>query len=250
MSIHQLISAIDDPAHRIVSTDLFDTVLLRDASVQDGRLAEACRRGAAIVGVDPAVLTRLRWSVHSSAYRAVAVERPEGDASLAAIWATIATSLGLEDAAVQTLRDIEVDTDIDHLTANRPLLSVLERAAASGKRVVAVSDTYYSAGDLHRILGKVVGRSPLHAVYSSSDLGSTKHAGGMFARVAELEQTPTSSMLHLGDSWHADVAMARAAGCTAVHLPRAGSRRRMLGKAANRARLLLATVRSGRTGTA
>src|SRR5690348_3780451 len=83
----------------VLSTDLFDTVLLRDRTTESRRLALAARRAATRLGADPAVLTRLRWSFHDSAYRAVAMERPEGEAALSDICATIAAALGREGDA-------------------------------------------------------------------------------------------------------------------------------------------------------
>jgi hypothetical protein len=53
----------------LVSTDLFDTVLLRDHTIGAERLAEVCRRVGPLLGVGADVLTRLRWSMQSSAYR-------------------------------------------------------------------------------------------------------------------------------------------------------------------------------------
>lgn len=220
MSLSALSKAIETSAHELLSTDLFDTVLLRDHSTENYRLAIACQRAASHLGVDPAALTRLRWSFHDHAYQAVAMERPGGDAALSAICRTIATALGRGDSAARTLHMTEVDVDIEHLRANRPLLEVFGQASASGIRLIAVSDTYYSGADLERILDAVVGASPISAVYSSADFGLTKHSGGLFAEVARQETTPPSRILHVGDNHYVDVQMARAASWSAVHLPR------------------------------
>lgn len=204
----------------VVSTDVFDTVLLRDRTTETRRLALAARRAAARLGVDPDVLVRLRWSAHDAAYRAVAMERPHGDASLAAMCTTMATALGLGDDAARVLRETEVDLDVAHLRPNRPLLALLGKAARRGVRVIAVSDIYYGEADLRRMLDAVAGPHPLAAVYSSADLGLTKHAGSIFAEVARREHVAPGAIVHVGDHAGSDVRMARAAGWTAVHLPR------------------------------
>jgi FMN phosphatase YigB (HAD superfamily) len=215
-----LATTIGERRHTLLCTDLFDTVLLRDRSTESQRLAAACRRAAPHLGVDPHVLTRLRWSFHDSAYRAVAMERPEGDAALSAICATIGAALGLDDDAARVLRETEVEVDITHLRPNRPLLALFERAVRAGDRIVAVSDTYYGEVDLRRILEAVVGPHPLAAVYSSADLGVTKHRGLIFDGVAKRENVSADEILHCGDHPDADVSRARTAGWTAVHLPR------------------------------
>lgn len=205
---------------KVVSTDLFDTVVLRDRSTESERFAFAARRAARLLGVDPAVVARLRWSFHDNAYRAVAMERPEGDAALRDICRAMATALGRGDDAAEILRIAEVDTDIAHLRPNRPLLALYGQLARRGVRIVVVSDTYYGESDLRRILEGVVGTHPFAAVYSSAGIGLTKHRGHLFGEVAEREQLSTDQILHVGDHPDADVRLARAAGWTAVHLPR------------------------------
>ncbi|WP_375422738.1 HAD family hydrolase [uncultured Friedmanniella sp.] len=204
----------------LVSSDLFDTVLLRDRSTETVRLAEASRRAAPLLGLDPDAVVSLRWTMQTSVYRAVAVERPSGEATLARITATMATAFGLDREAAEVLRRTEVEVDASHLLPNRPLLEVLDAAQDAGVPVVAVSDTYYSEVDLRQLLAAVVGDHRFRAVYSSADLGATKHVGSIFPRVSELERVDPSRVLHVGDSGTADVRMAAAAGWTPVHLPR------------------------------
>lgn len=220
MSLSALAEAIGAPQRTLLSTDLFDTVLLRDHSTESDRLAVACRRAASRLGVEPAALTRLRWSFQDNAYRAVAMERPEGDVTLEALCRTTVAALGLGEAEARILQRAEVAVDIEHLRPNRPLLEILDRAAGAGLRVIAVSDTYYPASDLRRILDAVVGPHPITAVYSSADLGLTKHGGLLFAEVARCENVSPAQIVHVGDSIAADVDRARAAAWMAVHLPR------------------------------
>jgi predicted HAD superfamily hydrolase len=232
MSLATLAEVIDASEHRVLSTDLFDTVLLRDHSTESVRLASACRRAARVLDVDPTVLTALRWSFQESAYRAVAIERPEGEASLSAICSAIAAAAGLDHGAARILHRAEVDVDITHLRPNRPLLTQFDRAARSGMRMIAVSDTYYSADDLCRMLDSVVGAHPIATVYSSADLGLTKHVGRIFAEVARREGVAADRIVHVGDVDRIDVQMAQAASWVAVHLPRNGRHRarKMAGK--------------------
>lgn len=216
----------------VLSSDLFDTVLLRDHTTETDRFARAGRRAAPLLGVDPAVLARLRWSSHDAAYRAITMAGSDGEAALSAICRSMATSLGRDDDAAALLRSAEVETDIEHLRPNRPLLALYARLAGEGVRVVAVSDTYYSEADLRRILDAVVGPHPFTAVYSSADIGLTKHRGHLFDEVAKRENLSADQILHVGDHPEADVRRARAAGWAAVHLPRDGRHR--LGKHAGR----------------
>ena len=220
MSLVALAEAIKASDYTMLSTDLFDTVLLRDHTTESERLDMACRRGAPRVGVDPEALARMRWSFHDSAYRAVAMERPGGDIALSVVYCSIAAALGLGEVQARVLRDAEVEVDIEHLRPNRPLIDMLWSAARSGTRVIAVSDTSYGASDLRRILDAVVGPHPIAAVYSSGDLALPKQVGPIFAEVARRENVRPDQILHVGDNTEGDVHQAVAASWTAVHLPR------------------------------
>ncbi len=244
MSLSALAEAIGAPTQTLLSTDLFDTVLLRDHTIESDRLALACKRAAPRMGVDPVALTRVRWLFQDSAYRAVAMERPAGDATLASICRAAAVALGLDQAEGEVLQRAEVAVDIEHLRPNRPLLEVLRDAAAGGVRVIAVSDTYYGATDLRRIIDAVVGPNPIAEVYASADLGRTKHAGSIFAEVTRRENVAPEDVVHIGDNTRADVRKARAAGWTAVHLPR--SRRSMARKLVGKALAVPTKVRRAR----
>ena len=227
------LAELADPSRcDLLSSDLFDTVLLRDSSTETARFAEVGRRAAPLTGVDANALVSLRWTTQASVYRAVAVERPDGEATLVTIARTMATALGLGAGGAELLRRVEVEVDSRHLRPNIPLLQVLDRIRRSGVPVVAVSDTYYSGADLRQILDDVVGEHPFRAVYSSADLGATKHAGSIFTRVTEQEQVAAARVVHVGDSPTADVRRAAAAGWTTVHLPRSAShqRRQRLGR--------------------
>ncbi len=233
MSLTALAEAIGTGRYELISTDLFDTVLLRDHTIESDRQAMACRRVAPGLGVQAAALTRLRWSLQRSAYRAVAIERPNGEASLADLCTVSAAAFGLDHSAASLLRQAEVEVEIEHLRPNRPLLDLLDQASRSGLRVIAVSDTYLGRGDLRRILDAVAGRHCIAEVYSSADLGLTKHAGGAFAAVGRHQNVAAHRILHVGDSHRADVLTARSASWNAVHLPRdtLSRSRKTIGKA-------------------
>lgn len=235
MALSALADAVAASDHDLISTDLFDTVLLRDHTIESDRLAVASRRAATRLGIDATVLTQLRWSVHDIAYRAVAMERPEGEASLQAMCRTMAAALGFDEHAAQILRETEVDVDIEHLRVNHALVDILGSAARSGTRVIVVSDTYYGEADLRRMLDVLVGTHPFAAVHASADVGLTKHSGRLFPEVARREGLDGSRILHVGDNAEVDVRTAQESSWTAIHLPR---------DARYRARKLVGKVRS------
>jgi FMN phosphatase YigB (HAD superfamily) len=230
MSIDHL-KRVDLDSFDLVSSDVFDTVLLRDASLQRERFAEAVAGPARAAGASVEALARARSLLHDCGYRALAVEGRGGELRLQDIAENLARlgAIGSPEAFVAAERE----ADAARLTPNRPLLAFLNAAARRGKRVVATSDTWYSAADLAILLDKVVGDHPFAAIYASCDLGATKHAGDIFSLVAGKEAIDPMRILHVGDDERADVTKARSAGWTAVHLPRPASVR--LARQAHRA---------------
>jgi predicted HAD superfamily hydrolase len=208
----------------LVSTDIFDTLLLRDLSLEIERFVESSELVAKALAkqghsVSVQSLTRLRLLLHTLAYRAISIERPDAEVKIRDICVLQACLLGngrLQD----TLSEAELNIESNRLRPNRRLLSLLRQLAASGKIIVATSDTCYSTCDLSRLLKTVIGENPIARIYASSDLGLTKRSGRIFLEVAAIERIPISRVLHIGDNLYADVQMARAAGCQAVHLPR------------------------------
>lgn len=218
----------------LLSTDVFDTVLLRDGTTETQRFAIAATRVARRVGVDSVAMRRLRWDSHDAAYRAVALADSSREATLSGIAALMASALGVDAGAAQAIADIEVEADIEHLRANAPLVDALLAARAGGTRVVAVSDTWYSGADLRRMFASLLSEDPYDEVYSSADLQCTKHGGGLFTLVAEREGVEPSRVLHIGDNPVADVRNANAAGWRSLHTPRSAAFRvhKLLGAAA------------------
>ncbi|WNM25507.1 HAD family hydrolase [Demequina capsici] len=233
MSVEVLRGSSQAASVKVVSYDIFDTVLLRDGSSQTARLAQAAVRAAATLGVEPrSLLTLRRWS-QANAYRAVDMERPDGEARIAAICRAATAPLGLGPEAAEVLLSTELDVDAEHLSPRPGILAMVADARAAGRRVIAVTDTWYSAEHVAELLTRVAGAQPFDHVYTSADLQATKRSGSAFVAVASVEGCPPGEMLHVGDSRDADHDNAVAAAWQAVHLPR--SRRhaltRLVGKA-------------------
>ncbi len=224
MSLAQLRS-IDPGSFDLVSVDVFDTILLRHQGTEQGRFREVASVLADSLqahgyAVDAATLLGVRRRVHRLSYRAVSMERPEGDASLARMIGTQIALLGLDSAAAPLFVAAELDVERRRLSPNRPLLHLLGALRDAGKAVIAVSDMYLSSSNLDYLLARIVGRSPIQRIYVSSDFGKTKRSGALFPHVWALENIPPARIVHCGDDEQADFVMARAAGCRAVLLRR------------------------------
>jgi FMN phosphatase YigB (HAD superfamily) len=212
-------------AYDLVSTDCFDTLLLRDNRSEWQRLAAIARRTVAALAVyghrlDAPLLLSTRTQAQKLAYRALEAVEPAGDVTLDAILRLQARMLQIDPELAAVMADCELQEERVSLQPNAWVIDRLEAAAQAGKRVIAVSDTYLPADALRMLAATIIGAHPVMAFYSSADIGLTKRGGGLFDFVAEREGVAPARILHIGDHGHADVTMARRAGLQAAHLPR------------------------------
>ncbi|WP_228461929.1 hypothetical protein [Paracoccus liaowanqingii] len=219
----------------LVSTDVFDTLLLRDGVSERARIFAAERRLAEILAargfsLRPDTLAEARLQAKRQAFRALETGNGRGEVRLADIVARQLTILGLPASQIGALvalrTSLEVAQEKMHLRPNLPLVAFLRRQKTMGRRVVAISDTTLSGVQITALIDHCCGKGLLDSVYSSADEGATKREGTLFTRIATIEGVPTARMLHLGDDRTADDLVPRGLGLRTHYGPRSGLHRR------------------------
>lgn len=203
----------------LVSVDVFDTLLLRRTRPEFARFSDVAELqhgalGAASPGSAALLACRLR--VTRRAYDEVRAGR-SGEVSFAAILAELCAELHLPSETAAALLEVELHYEAGVLAPNRPLATLLAGLAVP---VVAVSDTPLSAASVGALLMRFLPGLPLGRIYASADEGATKRDGALFDVVCRREGVAPARVLHVGDHPHSDVAMPKARGLGAVHLPR------------------------------
>ena len=210
------------PYYRILSIDLFDTLLLRthgiehtlrlsishrmvtdlnipDLSATDilgmlGDIEADMRNNLLLTGLDPEISRR---------------------ASYKQLLQNLAV-LGDSGEMAQSWVDFELDQLALNIRLNPIIVELVESANAAGERVIAISDMHYSAQEL-AVLLKNLGAPSLGAIYVSSDIGFSKFRGGLYDYVLESEGIGPEEMLHIGDNRWSDVFSARQKGIKSLH---------------------------------
>jgi FMN phosphatase YigB (HAD superfamily) len=210
---------------KLVSVDIFDTVLLRGRESERRRfgwIAEATSRSLGGVGFPraPGHVFAARLDAQTAAYGALRVTGDLGDVKVEEIYRLQLLALGLPGSLAPRLREAELTIDCKTLRPQSALLKQLEELRAEGVRVVAVSDTYYSQRDLLRLLQAHGGERAFDAIYASADHGATKKSGRLFPIVARAEGVEPQTIFHQGDDRIADLAMAASNGLRTQWSPR------------------------------
>jgi FMN phosphatase YigB (HAD superfamily) len=210
---------------KLVSVDVFDTVLLRGRESERRRFGWIAKATAkALEGAGhrrkTAHVLAARLDAQTAAYGAMRVTGDLGDVKLADIHRLQLLALGLPENLAPRLREAELAVDGASLRPQSALVRRLEALRAEGGRVVAISDTYYTQQDLLRLLRAHGAERAFDAVYASADHGATKKSGRLFAIVAHAEGVEPQAIVHLGDDRIADLVMAASSGLSAKWSPR------------------------------
>ena len=209
---------------KVISSDAFDTLLLRTHLSQRARMYAGERRFAELlrsrghhVSVD--VLFRARREAQRLAFRALDVGG-RGEARLDSVVTRQLRALGLPDALLAERLRIELEVEKRSLFANRVLAAMLRERRRAGARVVVVSDTMLSGAQLAELVVHCHGTDVVDRVYTSADHAATKRNGELFRVVAGAEGVTLAELVHIGDDARADWKVPATLGVPSIHLPR------------------------------
>ncbi len=208
----------------ILSTDVFDTLLLRRAVSERRRTAILAQRLAARL---PTACPRRWQQIYTArmaatkiAHRMLNAVTDTGDVVLGRLIRLQLGMLALPSDTFDLFLHTELEVESDHLFANKQLAATLRAHRVSGGRVIAISDTPYSAQFVTELIAQVAGDGIVDKIYTSSDWQATKRKGELFKKVIAAEGVAPHCIRHVGDDAHADDRMAAHAGVATVYQPR------------------------------
>lgn len=202
----ELSACMADPALRVISFDIFDTLLVRHVL----RPQDVFRLTADMADA--------RYGVNFLRMRAPAeAELGLPNPALDQIYAHMARRHRLSSETRDALREAELRCERAVLHARPAARALYDAARRLGKRVIAVSDMYLPASFLRDVLGE--NGMEVDAVYVSCEQDARKSDGSLYARVAEQEGCAPGEILHFGDNCRSDAEQALKQGVCALWLP-------------------------------
>jgi FMN phosphatase YigB (HAD superfamily) len=208
---------------RIISCDIFDTVLLRRAISEPRRQWMAATRIVSrFPGQSDSISTvyGARRLSQETAYRCNQLASNGLDVAIREILSRQAALVGLPPESLEDLVAIELEVEKQSLVSNHALISRLKQARLRGSRVVAISDTPLSIRDMEGLLHSLIGETIFDSIYTSADCGGCKYNGRLFGYVRSAEGVNANEFFHIGDNRHSDGDIAVLAGHNAVVRPR------------------------------
>lgn len=209
-----ILSAILDENIKVVSFDIFDTLLLRPVIAPTDLFTLVARRAK----VDN-WFTQARISAESIAR----ANRPEGvcDIHIDDIYTQMERVTG-DKTLCAILKKTELDIEYEYLYPRKFAKKMYEGALAFGKEVIIISDMYLPLEFLQKVLVKN-GYNGHSRLYLSNHDNASKGNGLLFNTVIDdfsKKGVSKDQIIHIGDNIHADVKMAREMGLSAFHMPK------------------------------
>lgn len=198
---------------RVLSYDVFDTVLTRRTGDPGEVYAEAARllRAQGLLDVAPAAYRAVRDAAHEDLVR-----RGDEHVPLARIVDEVADRLGLAASAPLLEAELDAERSLCRAVPGAPERLAHARSR-TGRGVLFVSDTPLPEAFLRELLAREGLYRDGDTVYGSGDRAASKEAGRLYDVVAADCGVEPSDLEHVGDSLAADVRKALLHGWTARH---------------------------------
>ena len=192
----------------LVSFDVFDTLVVREEAAP-GAVDLVVGARLAGDGVDPVAYARARRDASTAAADGAPGRAP----TLDAIMTEVGAALGWARDLVGRAARLELEVDLEGLTAVPGRAGLLASLRERGIRVALVSDMHVGADALGPALHRLGLLEPDDLFLVSCDVGASKAAGGeLFTELLARSGSDPDRVLHVGNDPWADHAMARRRG--------------------------------------
>lgn len=205
------------------SFDVFDTFLLRACTTPDGVFERAYQHFPAFKSFpnvsESFVQHRIR--AEARARRVAYDKRGSSEVGIAEIYSLFPFKLfGLDRTALNDLVDAEFNAELDLCRANPEMIQQYYDMKRAGYRTGFISDTYWNAEQLGRLLRAGCPDLDWDFLYASCDNGTGK-SDALFDRYLSEQRIDPVTAMHIGDNEIADIKGAQRHGIQARYYPQA-----------------------------
>lgn len=225
---NQLEEIINRKGIRILSVDVFDTLLLRTTQPELSRFYDFCRMHAQSLpercsaSIDDLFVARL--SAGKKLYHKAKSSCGGYEVTYTEILQLISQNIKIPreefDGFVQKCLASELALELARLSPRKELWNFLRDKKKQGYEIVFCSDMYLDGGSIGYLLEEGMNESLLGLVYSSSDWQKTKRNGTLFKVLMETKNVHPNEILHIGDDLKSDFLEPQALGVQAFYWPR------------------------------
>lgn len=209
---------------RVLSLDIFDTLLLRNDVCEAQRYfdisSNISRALARTVRVSPLDLYISRCEAMKFCYRTSVEVGGCIEGRLENVIENQIRSLRLPKTTAKIFLREEIRYELSVLVPNNSLIEQARAHAENGGIVLLISDMYLSGDRISTLIEKTAGKLTFVArLISSADVSLNKRSGKVFTWLKKDLNIPSQDFLHIGDNFISDYQRPIEAGWRAMHFP-------------------------------
>lgn len=202
-----------EKTNRVLSFDVFDTVLIRvwatpkDVFLDVGRQLKMAK----YVVSEPEEWCECRQRAES-----LLREGGEVDPTIEAIYCQIGELWSLDDVVLRQALRCEIEAELRSVRVNPMMKELIDHEHGLGLRVLYLSDMYLPSTVIERMLRACQVWESGDRLYVSCESGATKFNGTLFSYCLDQEKLRPTQVRHFGDHEYSDVLVPRKLGLEAV----------------------------------
>lgn len=199
MQIELIKKKIKNPKIKVISFDIFDTLLVRP-SINPSDIFS-------VVSKDFALLRK-----NAEMYCTVT------NYNIYDIWDEICDRNNICEEKKKQLIDTEIQLEKQMLYSRKVIYDLYKFAVSNQKRIIAISDMYLPESILNEILS-CHGYKSIDKVYVSCDCKCSKSDGSIFEEVLKREGIEKQQVIHIGGNYYSDYSMPKNFGISSFYIP-------------------------------
>lgn len=207
LPIETIKKIIDDDNIKIVSFDIFDTLLYRPVLSPDDIFKFMDKILEDKQGVKDFYEKR----------NSIEPESKDWLANLDEIYEYMRIKYSIPYAQIVIMKDLEIEIESRLLSPRKEIFDLYNIALEKDKKVIAISDMYMSSAFLKKILHDK-GYHAISDIYVSNECGCVK-GSGLFDHMLKNEKTDPNNIVHIGDNIVSDYYCAQNSGICGIYYP-------------------------------
>ena len=196
---------------KLYSFDIFDTLVTRRLAFPKGIFAiiQENLKDFNIPNYLKDNFAIIRSGAEEYVHENIAYLQKRWEISFDEIYKLIQDNYNLSEETIEKIKEVEINTEIQNLVIIPENFNKLKFLINNGKKVVLISDMYYSCETLNFILSHLDPIFKNITIYSSSDYKVSKAEGKLYEIVKQKEQVQYSMWKHIGDNNYSDVIVSK-----------------------------------------
>lgn len=218
-SLEDIKRKICDPSIKVMSFDLFDTLIVRPV-LNPEDVYHVVVNETDLGEYEKDLIKKYRVLAENYARQLNAVNNPNfEDVTLTEIYEAMHVRYGVPEEICHALKIKEEEVEIEFAITRKTGKELFNLAKEVGKRIFITSDMYIEKDVIKRILDKN-DYEGYERILLSSDMRALKATGKLFDILIKVSEVEPDEIIHMGDNWNADVQLPAQKGINTFFIPK------------------------------